>query len=55
MEAADFKRLTPPRQLYDIVTIIETDESDVWRDRTLSYLAGMIPDYWQLPKDEEWR
>lgn len=41
--------------LYNIVTIIETDEADVWRDRTLSHLVGMIPDYWELPKDEDWR
>lgn len=41
--------------LYNATSILETDESDVWRERMMGYLVGMIPDYWEVPEDETWR
>lgn len=35
--------------LYDVISLIEEDGPD--RDRALSYLIGMIPDYWEIPDD----
>lgn len=35
--------------LYDAISLIEEDGPD--RDRALSYLIGMIPDYWEIPDD----
>ena len=38
--------------LYDIVSLIE-DESTPWRGLDLNHLAAMVPDYWEIPADNQ--
>jgi hypothetical protein len=37
--------------LYDILSTIE-DKSDPQRLVSLNHLAGMVPDYWEIPADD---